>query len=276
MPYRKGLLLSWGHINVVVSVDGLKDKPESLTTVCCGPVTEHAPTQIATKNFCNTCVDPVTGDPGVIVSYADLKKAKKVGEDFVVVDQQEVATVRDSVLGATKKMMGVTVHPSEEVVQHTLPDSQAYLLIPEGAAQIGAYSLLVDTIQRHPELAFCTTWSPTSKPNYYRLAVYHNALTLQQITSPSLVRAVADLGVIEALPEHQAKIDSFLGSMVEPFDLDAYGDRYSDALDALLASKEAVAGIALEKAKGSVKAPSTPGGVDLMAALSAMADAVTA
>lgn len=264
MAYRKGLVLSFGILNVIVSADGMKDKESSLVSVCCGPDggKEHAPTQIKQKLYCASCNDTVT--------YGDLKKAQVVGDQFVVVDQQELATTRDSVLGATKKMLTLTVHDAQEVAEHTLQGDSVYVLTPEGAPQIGAYSLLVDAIERHPEYAFLTTWTPTSKASLYQLKVFGGALVMSQVCWPEQVRSVPTIDTIEPSQDHQVMLDTLLTQVVQPFEPDQYADKYAAALAGLLAQKEAVAGVAAERSKSEAKAPASTGGVDLTQALAAM------
>ena len=263
MAFRKNLVLSFGAINVIVSADGLKDKETALVSVCCGPAgAEHDPTQIKQKLHCVTC--------DATVGYGDLKKAEVVGDTFKVVDQQAVATAKDSVLGATKKMMSVIPHDATEVSTQMLQGDSVYLLSPEGLPQMGAYSLLLDTVQRHPEVAFLVRWTPTSKVSTYQLQVFRGALVMRQLCEPEAVRAVAPLDVIEALPEHQTMVDGLLASMVQPFDPAAYANGAAAALAALLANVQAVAGVTLDRDAAAPKAPSTGGGVDLTAALAAM------
>ena len=266
MAYRKGLVLTFGMVNVIVSADGLKESDKGLVSVCCGPLgAEHDPTQIKQQLHCSTCDS--------VVAYSDLKKARIVGTDFEVADQQEVATAKDSVLGATKKMMVVTMHPAADVVTQVLPGDGGYLLSPEGNAQIGAYSLMLDTIERHPEIAFNVRWTPSSKVNDYRLVVFGGALTMQELCSPEKVKRIPDLGVLEALPEHQAMMDMLIPTMLAPYDPALYADQSAAALEALMASKQAVSGIVLEKNKTTAVAP-VAGGVDLTAALAAMSAAM--
>lgn len=262
MAYRKGLFLTFGLVNVIVSADGLKASDTSLVSVCCGTSgQEHDPTQIKQKLWCNTC--------DTAVAFSDLKKARVIGDQFEVADQCEVATAKDSVIGATKKMMVVTMHPAADVVTQVLPGDGGYLLSPEGNAQIGAYSLMLDTIERHPEIAFNVRWTPSSKVNDYRLVAFGGALTMQELCSPEKVKPIPDLGVIEALPEHQSMMDMLIPTMLTPYDPALYGDQAKAALESLMASKTAVAGIALDKEK-STSVPVVSGAVDLTAALMAM------
>lgn len=265
--YRKDLVLAFQAINVIVSVTGMKDKDESLVSVCCGPLTaSHVPTKITQKLHCVTC--------NSAVEYSDLRKAQEVGGAFKVVDQQEVATARDIVLGATKKMLQVDVRDAAEVSASMLQGDSVYLVMPQGVSQIGAYSLLLDTITRHDELAFLTQWTPAFKCSPFQLKAFNGALVMQQLCAPEQVRAVPDLGVLEAAPAHQSMIDALLPTLVKPFVAAEYANNYAEALAALLATKQAVEGVTPSAQPAGPKAPTVSGGVDLTAALNAMLGSV--
>jgi non-homologous end joining protein Ku len=261
MAYRKGLVLSFGLVNVIVTLDGAVGKEESLTTVCCGPSgAEHAPTQISQVRKCSTCGE---------VSYGDLKKAEKVGADFRVVDQQEVAAVAEQALGATKKMLTLTVHDSAEVNTNTLQGESVYYVAPDGVAQVGAYSLLLDAVTRHPDKAFLTEYTPTSRASLWQLKAFQGSLVIEQRVWPEQVKAAPSTGAIEPDAGLQTQLDQVIGAMVKPFDPSAYRNDYAAALGQLLAGKEIVSGVTLERSK-SEKTVATSGVVDLSATLAAM------
>lgn len=263
MAYRKGLVLSLGMLNVIVSLDGAVGKDDSLTTVCCGGPTPHAPTPIRQERQCSHCGT---------VSYADLKKAREIGSgQFQVVDQQEVATVKDQTLGATKKMLQLTVHPATEVQAATLQgEGGVYYLEPEGPAQIGAYSLLLDALQRHPEKAIVTRWTPTSSVGTYQLKAFNGVLVLEKRCDPEQVKAAPAVPVIEPDAGLQAQMDMVIEAMEKPFDAALYRNEYATALEALLASKDTVEGEHAERVKSDGKTVATAGVVDLSATLAAM------
>lgn len=262
MAYRKGLVLSFGLVNVIVSIDGAVSREDSLTTVCCGPNggTPHAPTQIRQERRCATCGT---------VAYADLKKARLVGNDFQVIEQQEVATVRDAALGATKKMLTLTVHDATEVSSSTLQGESVYYVTPDGAPQIGAYSLLLDAVVRHPEYAFITQYTPTSRASMWQLRAFNGSLVIEQRVWPENVRTAPEVNAIEPDPTLRAQLDQVVASMVKPFDVTEYRDQYATALAAALAAKELEAGVTVEREKSSGAATPTPV-VDLSAALAQM------
>lgn len=261
MAYRKGLVLSLGMLNVIVSLDGAVGKEESLTTVC---DQGHPPTPIQQQRYCKSCDN--------VVSYGDLKKAREVGTgQFQVVDQQEVATVKDQALGATKKMLQLTVHDATEVQAATLQgEGGVYYLEPEGPAQIGAYSLLLDALERHPDKAILTRWTPTSSVGTYQLKAFNGVLVLEKRCDPEQVKAAPSVSVIEPDAGLQAQMDMVLAAMEKPFDADAYRNEYAVQLEALLASKATVEGETVERTKSAGKTVATTGVVDLSATLAAM------
>ncbi len=270
MAFRKGLVLTFGMVNVIVSADSMKDKESSLVSVCCGITgAEHDPTQVKQKLWCITCEGTSATNDGT-VAYADLKKAEVIGDSFKVIPKEAVSTAKDSVLGATKKMMSVIPHPADEVSVQMLQGDSVYLLTPEGAPQIGAYSLVLDAVERHPEVAFLVRWTPTSKVSTYQLQAFRGALVMRQLCEPEAVRAIAPIDTIEPSTDHQTMVDTLLTSMVQPFDADLYANKGAAALADVLATVQAVAGVTLDKEKAAPKLPSTGGGLDLTAALNAM------
>lgn len=267
MAYRKGLVLSFGLVNVIVSIDGAVQKEDSLATVCTGtPGTPaHAPTKIAQQRHCATCGE---------VQFADLKKARVVGDSFQVIEQQEVAAVRDQALGASKKMLTLTAHDAAEVNANTLQGESVYYMSPDGAAQVGAYSLLLDAVTRRNDIAFVTTYTPTSRQSMWQLKAFQGTLVVEQRVWPEQVRPAPATGALEPDSVLSAQLDQIISAMVVPFEASNYQDTYNAALNAALAAKELETGIVPEQVKGT---PVTAAPVvDLSSALAAMLGNVTA
>lgn len=261
----KDVVLSWGLINCIVNVEGAVQTEESLVTVCDGaPVKPHAPTKVHMKRHCASC--------GGEVAYNDLKKAREIGRgNFVIVEQQEVADLRASVVGASTKALGITSHDATEVFEATLQGSKVYFLVPSNAAQLAPYSLILDGVMRHPEMAFMGIWTPRTRPAMFQLKGFNGkALTLEERVWPEAVRQTPDVNIIAPPKELQAQFDMVLGAMTTPFDVSQFADQYKAKLDALVASREVVAGVADEPTAKGASTPTTVGSVDLSAALAAM------
>ncbi len=259
----KDVVLSWGLINCIVNVEGAVKAEESLSTVCDGQG-KHPPTKVHMKRHCATCASEV--------SYTDLKKAREVGKgNFVLVDQQEVADIRASVVGASTKALGITSSPAEEVFTTTLQGEKVYFLLPSNAAQLGPYSLILDGVMRHPEKAFMGIWTPRSRPAMFQLKAFQGkALTLEERVWPEKVRTTPGVDFIEPPQVLREQFDMVLENMTTPFDVTQFADTYKRKLDELVASKEVVAGISDEPTKAGPSMPTSVGSVDLSAALAAM------
>jgi len=264
MAFRKGLVLTFGLVNVIVALNSATESEDSLTTVCvggAGSAPSHAPSPIKQRRTCSHCGD---------IAWNDVKKAQKVGSDqYVVVEQEEVKAVADANVGVTKKMLTLTVHDSDEVAASTVPGTSVYYVEPDGAAQLGAYSLLLDAVERHPEMAFLTTYTPTSKQSMFQLRAFNGALVLQQVRWPEQVLAAPNTGAVTPDDGLKVQMDMILSSIVKPFEPSAYQDDYKRALAALLATKTAVTGDAPVKSKAD-KSVAATGVVDLSAQLAAM------
>jgi non-homologous end joining protein Ku len=259
--YRKGIVLSFGLVNVICNIETAIEREKSLSSVCCGTANnEHPPTQVTQKMNCVTCGT---------VAYGDVKKARKVGESFVMVEQEEVATIKNTVVGATKKLIALTPHDAEEISTNTLQAASVYAVVPSDTAQAPAYGLLVDTLNRHPEVGFLALWTPSSRPNLYQLKVFGDSLVLEQRARTEDIK-VQPQEITPVDVSLQGQIDSLLPGMVKPFDPATYTDTYTRHLDDLLASREAVEGVVPDRPKSNGPAP-VKGGVDLTAALAAMA-----
>lgn len=277
MAYRKGLVLSFGLVNVIVSIDGAVGKEESLVSVCCGPAggTEHAPTPISQIRTCKHCVTAT--NPAGEVAYADLKKAREVGSgQYQIADQNEIAATKDATLGATKKMLTLTVHDNEAVAAATLQADGAYYISPEGPAQIGAYSLLLDAVKRNPNKAFLTQFTPTSSAGLWQLKAFGDVLVMEKRCWPEQVKATPNVAPIEPDAGLQAQMDMVIESMEREFDPADYRNTYVADLDALLSGKGTVEGEITERKKSAEKSVATAGVVDLSAQLSAMLNAAPA
>lgn len=261
MAYRKGIVVQLGMITAIVDVDSAISKDDAgLKQVCTGTAdAEHAPEQIKQKKTCGQCGE---------VPYSQVRKAKVTGSSYQIVDTEELGDARDATLGASKKMVTLTPHPTEDVDGKVLPSGTVYTLSPSDQAQMGAYSMLHDTLVRHPEVTMLGLWTPVSRKGLYRLSTYGSALVLDQQYRAEEIKVVEPATPALAAAV-QTQVDMLLPMMVLPFDPATYADDYSAKLGELLASREAVEGVASERVKSEPKVP-TGVGADLGAQLAAM------
>lgn len=262
--YRKGLILQFGLVNVIVGLDGAVEKEASLKTVCVGAEAgaAHAPTPIRQVLKCAGCGEVHSGQ---------LSKAREIGSDqYQVVDQSEVATAKDQTLGATKKMLAITVHDATEVAESVLQGQGVYYVAPEGNSQIGGYSLIADAVKRRQDKAFLLEYTPTSAAGFWQLRVFNDALVIEKRSWPEDVKTAPFSDVVTPDTGLQAQMDQVIDSMTVPFDAASYQNNWRASLDALLATKDTVDGVAIEKVKAEGKTVASSAVVDLSGALNAM------
>lgn len=273
MPYRKDLniVLQHGLINIsaTVGINGATEAEQSLTSVCTGSggAPAHAPTPLKQQMTCKHC--------GVI-AYTDIQKAKVSGDQYIVVDKEEVAAAHEQVVGTSKKLLSLTVHDAEEVFTATLPGKSLYYVEPQGAGQLAGYGLLYDVVSRHPEKAFLTEFTPTSRVGLYQVRAFGGVLVLQSLYWPEEVKAAPVTQAIEPDAGLQGQLDGLLEVMQQPFAPEQYRNDYAEALASLLASKEAVTGEVAPSSPRSKTAATTVGAVDLSAQLAALLGASAA
>lgn len=260
MSYRKGIVAQFGVITTIVNLDSAVAKEESYKQVC---VAGHPPTPVRQSLNCEHCGP---------IQRSDLKKAQVVGDQYVLIEADEIEQIKAEVVASTKKVIQLTPHRTEDVRACTLPSGSSYCLTPSDTYAKPTYSLLVDTLKRHPEITLLGLWTPTSRPNLYEAKLYGDSLVLEQRARPEDVQ-VPSLEITEIPEVNQKQIDQLLAGMVQDFNPSTYADTYRDRVADLLASKDAVTGVVLEKVAGAAK-PAATAAVDLTALLQQQMEAL--
>jgi len=261
MGYRNGVVLQIGPIAVTVDINTAVQAEEGLKVVCVGtdPASPHVPTGVKQSYKCASCGN---------ADYGSFKKARVSGKaDFTVVEQSEVAETKATVVGATKDIISLSAHPIEEVREQTIQGKGTYYLAPAKPGLVPLYGLVVDTLYRHPELAFLGLWTPSSRPTLFEVRLFGETIVMEARERTESIKIVQQAPFV--VPElNQGQIDMLLPSVVKAFDPATYADTYQSALDDLIASKVAVEGVLPEKSKSAAAA--TPvGTLDLTALLTA-------
>jgi non-homologous end joining protein Ku len=272
---RTGVTLTLGPIATQVNIESAIVSEESLKTVCvgrpataaqialdpalAGKVVPHKPTAIKRASACPDCDN---------TDFGSFKKAKVDHGGFTIIDQEEVASVRESAIGATKDIMQLTAHPIAELRERTIQNGKVYYLTPYKPALAGLYGIIRDTVSRYSnEYGFMCLWTPRTATGLYEVRLYGDTLVMEGRARPEEIKIVQQL-VVEVPPINQQQIDLLLPTMAKPFDPEVYSNVYASALAELLASKEAVEGVVGERAKTTK--PTITGTVDLTAMLGGM------
>jgi non-homologous end joining protein Ku len=257
MAFRKGVVVQYGTIMVIVNVDSAVATEPGLKNVCLGNGVEHEPTALKQNLKCPKCgnTDAVT-----------MKKARVEGKTFTVVSKEEIAEAKASTVGSTAEMIVLTAHPAEQVHSQSIQGGSVYQLTAGSQAMVPALSLVHDMIRRHSELSFTCLWTPASRPNFYEMRAFGDTLVMEQRVRPEDLKIVQQpLAPID--PAYQAQVDAILHATVDDFEPATYADAYRVKLDEVLASKEGQEGVLGEKSKSAPKV--VAGAVDLSAMLGA-------
>jgi non-homologous end joining protein Ku len=258
MAYRPGVILQLGTITAIVDIDNAVQSVAGLKNVCLGPTgTEHIPT--ACKQQSLKCPDCGNDDP------TTFKKAKVEAKQFVVVEKTEVADAKAGAVGATNKFISLLAHPAEEVHTQTIQGGGVYQLKAANQPMVQVVSLLLDTLRRHPELAFTGLWSPAGRVNFYEVRPFGDTLVMEERARTEELKIIQQ-PVAAIDPAFQSQVDIILAGNVVPYNPATYQDAYLQKLEAVLASKQAQDGILVPKGKST---PTVAGAVDLSAMLSA-------
>lgn len=268
MAYRNGIVLQLGAIATSVNIDGAIVREKSLTRVCRGPVDGsgdatkhgHPATPVPNNPTCPTCENK---------TYATFEQAKEVSKgEFAVMAAGEVQQTREMAVGATKDIIQLSVHKTEDVALQTVPGDSVYFLAPHKPALAPLYAMLVDALDRHPELTFMGLWTPVARVGLYRIGLFGSTLVMESRRRTEELKIVQQPVLAIGAPE-QGMVDTILGSLVKDFDPATYADKYQSELDALVASKTTEEGIVNPRAKSAGGAAVPVGAVDLSAVLAA-------
>lgn len=268
--YRNNVALSLGIITTHVSLTPAVVTEEQFKTVCLGHETAlepahktHAPSPIKQRQYCPVCDND---------DKTTFLKARKEGDAFVVINDDELAEARGSedVVNALKTSVTLGMHEATEVHMQTLPAKAGYYLKPANtkAAREG-YALLVHILRTNPNLTLTGQWMPLTRANLYEITLFGDTLVMQERERTASVQVEA-IDVSDDLnPQHVAMVGMVLSMLTTPFDPETYADDYMQRITALVASKDAVQGITPTGTGTAAKAAPV---VDLTAALAQMAE----
>jgi DNA end-binding protein Ku len=176
---------------------------------------------------------------------------------YAIVTTDEIASTKAT--DAEKTELNVTLHPTVEIGNQTLPSGRVYYLHPRDEGE--AYPMMVEFVRRHPEFSMLTTWAPRDNPALFRIGTFGDTLTLTELARPERLREAptSDTPLNEGL---LGMAEQFLTTLAAPFDPETYRDRRADMLREIIAKAETVT------VEGTDEGPATAP-IDLMAALQA-------
>ena len=256
MAYRPGVILQLGTITAIVDVDNAIASVAGLKNVCQGSaLAPHTPTAVKQRPL--QCPDCLNDDA------TTLAKARVEGKQFIIVSTEEVADAKTGAVGATAKFISLLAHPAQDVHSQSIQGGSVYQIKAASQPMVPVVSLLLDTLRRHPELAFTGLWSPAGRQNFYEVRPFGDTLVMEERCRTEQLKIIQQ-PVTAIDPAFQKQIDSILAVTAVAYNPATYEDAYLRKLEEVLATKVAQSGVMVPNAKST---PTVAGSVDLSAML---------
>lgn len=257
--YRKDVSLVFGQVIIPVNITNAVRRDESLSNICLGdPAHPHDAAGIRNNPACPICgnQDPTSWQKG----------HKEADGSYTPVQTTEVKQLQEEAVAGTKDMLTVIGHPANDVHTQTAPGKGCYQLTPSKEGLRSFFNGIVDAIERHPEIAFVTLFSPTTRSNQYELFVQGGALVMaERVRAENLNLEPQPATSVEA--SDQQLMDQFvIPKITMPFDPANYADTFKAKLEALIAARQSTPGAVLPATTSA--APAT---VDLSSLLASLA-----
>lgn len=253
--------------STAVSSTSEKGKETDLKVVCVGGVEgrdPHAPVRIKQWNRCPSCEFEASG-------YTKFPRGRDNGDGtFTVLTAEQLeASKLSNVDKAVTISLDLTAHPTKQVSDSTVPAGMFYYLAPTETSAAD-YPMFVELIRSRPELTFCTIYAVRTSPSMWRLGVYEDVLTLQELAWPAEVKERPKVQVFdrERLGDELEMANLLTKKITADFDPTRYVDTRQLVLAQFLADAEAVASGATPDS-----APTFSGKSSLLAALKASVEA---
>lgn len=168
----KDVVLNLGMITCTVRVESASYTEDFLTNVCVGyyAAEMHEPLAVKRPLTCDTC-GPIT--------MHGLRKAKKEAGGLVVLDESEVAGLKDDG-AAFKGKIQLIPYDSSEVLANTGQGDKYYQLHPQTSPE--NYALLKQVIAAYPGKLFVARYAVRTKASLFVAQVKDGCILVQERT----------------------------------------------------------------------------------------------
>lgn len=210
------------------------DKPVSFSNLCPGqPGHEpHDPSPLRAPRKCDEC--------GEITDTTVLVKGIKQGKTYVVVEQGEVADLKEKYASQYKGALNLIPHPAQEVYTKTAPGDSLHYVTPADASGENVYQLLVRLLQSHPDVVFGSLYTPVSATSQYVLSVREGVLVLESRTRAQALKPAPSVGGEATNEQLYGLLEQTMTAMLTPFDPDDYEDGFANAIKEIAATRDVV------------------------------------
>lgn len=253
------IMLGMSLITFPAKLDTAVQTQEPFKSLCVGQQGKpaHDALAITMPKTCAKC--------GPIADYQSLKKGLKSGDGFVVFEATEIAQAQQDT-AIPKGEVSLVPVGADKFFGETAQGEKLYVVHVDAMAA-NQYALIVQAVEKHPDLAFIAQYMPRTRAGLYVARVRDGVLMLEERVRHENLKALpAPVGTPD--PQFVTVLDSLIPTMVTEFDPVAYADKYAEQIKALAAAKSTTPGAAPAHAATPV---ATPSNADLLSKLQALA-----
>lgn len=257
------ITLNYSLMSVACKYEKATVTEEAMKNLCLGQPGKpaHDATPLTQPKTCATC--------GPVVDFTVIKKGVKQGSTYAILEQTEVAEVKQQNVDAYKGKIDIVQVPSTDFLANTGVGKSINYVTPAAGSE-GHYALLAKLIEEHPERAFVGLFTPRSRVGLYRLTTHKGVIVMEERTREQNMKPVPEVDDEVNQPMFDL-LEATMDKLDTPYDPDAFEDKYAVAVAEL--AIQAQDSVALGTTpKTTTKATVPASDADLMAKLKALAE----
>jgi non-homologous end joining protein Ku len=229
----RNIQVSFGLLSFAGKADKATITRESMSNLCPGqPGKEsHDPSPLKQPKVCEKC--------GPITDHEVLLKGIKRGSTYALVTQDDVAEAKEEYVKEYLEQISLVAHPAGDFLAQTAPGESVNYITPADAAGANIYQSLAKLIAAHPELAFVGLHTPRSSTSLFQFTVRDGILVMEQRTRSQSLKPAPSVGG-EVNEKLYGLLDATLEISTEPYDPEAYEDKYAAAVERMASEADVV------------------------------------
>jgi len=225
-----------GALTVSVNVHAAAASKPRNAQVCVGTAgAEHLPIRVTTTMRCASCGD---------IHSADTKKARPVGDGYIVLTEEDIAAATGDLV-PFKKTMDLVAHPAAQVDALTAPGKSMNYLQPAPGFEV-TYAMLAQAITARPDVVYVTRWVPRTALGVFSLHVLptpdgRNVIVMRERVAGEQLKEAPDFTLPQVPEAFGTMSEEYLTRAgIAPFDMADYRDTSEEKLAEVVAGRAGV------------------------------------
>lgn len=258
------ITLNYSLMSVPCKYEKATVTEEAMKNLCVGQPgkPQHDATPLTQPKTCATC--------GPVTDFTVIKKGVKQGSSYAILEQTEVAEVKQQNVDVYKNKLDIVQVPSKDLLANTGPGKSVNYVTPAAGGE-GHYALLAKLIEEHPERSFVGLFTPRSRIGLYRLTTRDGVIVMEERTREQNMKPVPEVDDEINQPMFDL-LEATMDKLDTAYDPDAFEDKYAVALAELVIEAQDSVTIGKSESKTTSKATVPASDADLMAKLKALAE----